>query len=243
MTESKKPFSQDTMKALSVITRFNDVIGNTNVLRSLYRESQKEWAKSVNANNGEHLIKSIHTAGFKTDAVQAYVSVLAKIFLSSQGANLSAWSKNSLAEEHALTAAVISRMGTKLYDTNDQLFTDVATKVLGFDLYLVEYVLASEGGDKAVDKLVAYVTSQFDDLVGAENAEIYFDELIEHLKHIDLIQDRDNLFSTALHLIVGYGETDGYAALLKAAQNVLGYVIGDRTGEQDKVFTFPPAKL
>ncbi|EJI5696442.1 hypothetical protein NFI00_000145 [Salmonella enterica] len=243
MTEVAKPLNQATLKALSVVTRFNDVIGNTNVLRSLYRESQKEWNKSVNVNNGEHLIKSIHTAGFKTDAIHAYVSVLVKIFMSSQGANLGAWTKNSLADEHVLTTASISRMGTKLYDNNDQLFTDFATRVIGFDKSLIDYVIATENGEKAVAVLVGYVASQFDDLVGADNAEIYYEELVEHLSHLDLIQDRDNLVGTAVNLVINHGQDDGYKALLAAAQTVLGYVIGDRTGENDKVFSFPPAQL
>lgn len=235
---------QDKLKALSIVTRFNDVIGNTNVLQSLHEQGYKEWLKCVNASNHEHLIKDIQSTGFKTDAITAYVSVLAKIFLNSQGANLSAWTKNSLSTEHALTEVVVRRMGTKLYTNHDELFMDVATRVLGFDNSLVEFVIKSlTDTEKHPELLVAYVASQFDDLVGVENVEIYFESLIEHLNHIGFRKERDEVFSKAVDLVVNGNEANGYKAVEDAIVSVLGYRVGDRSGKDDTVFTFPPAQL
>ena len=237
------PFSQSTLKALSVLTRFNDVIGNTNVLRALYHEGQKTWNKAMNADTQEHLIKDIHTTGFKTDSINLYVSVIVKIFMASQGANLSGWTKNSLEKENLFTMAAVSRMGAKLYSHHDELFSDVIVRLFGFDKTLVDYVIATDNDDKRVDLLVGYVASQFDDLLGLDNVEIYYDELIDHLKHVDLIKDRDELITRAIQMVASFGgPQDAYVALLKSAQTVIGYVIGDTEGKEDTVFTFGEAK-
>ena len=234
---------QEKLKSLSVLLRFNDVIGNTNVLQALYHTGKKEWMQSVNANTQEHLIKDIYSAGFKTDAVNHYVSVLAKVFLSSQGANLSAWTKNSMEQEHVLTAAVVSRMGTKQYTDHDGLFIDVATRLLGFDKTLVDYVISLDDPEaKRTDLLVGYVSSQYDDLIGIDNAEIYFDDLIQHLKHVDLVKDRNELIETAIKILNSTPDITPYNALLESVQTVIGYVVGPADAAKDKVFTFGAAQ-
>lgn len=242
MSEVSQFTVQDKLKALSVILRFNDVIGNTNVLRALHTTGLKTWKESVNSNTQAHLIEGIHTTGFKTDAINHYISVLVKVFMSSNGANLSGWTKNSLEAENTFTTVVANRMGAKLYNNHNDLFIDVVTRLLGFDKALSEYVVGLEEDTKRVDLLVGYVASQFDDLVGIDNAEIYYDLLIDHLGHVDLVKDRDDLITTAIKVLDQQPGVSGYDALLESAQTVIGYVIGDRTGEKDKVFTFGKAQ-
>lgn len=229
------PYTQEQLKAISVVSRFNDVIGNALVLKSLLSIGRKEWEGFVNEGTGAHLISKIQSTGFKTDAIHTYISKLVKVFMNSQGANLGAWTKDSLANEHSLTTAVVSRMSATLYKEHDELFIDVAVRLLGFDNALVQYAIS----DKPL-WMVGYVSSQFDDIPAAQTAELYYGKLVEHFPHLS-IADRDEVMTRAIFNITE-SNMDGYDAMLDAIQTVIGYAVGAEDKVKDKVFTFGAAQ-
>lgn len=142
---------------LTTILRFREVLGGLDILRALYTQSENEWERCKGADTGEHLIKGVHHSMVKTDAVRTYVSKLAKLYLDSWGAQPSCWTKQTLMSEDTITKGVIDRITNMDLQSNDQLFTLVATRVLGIDLALVTAVVAADDYLSVSKSLVNYL--------------------------------------------------------------------------------------
>lgn len=236
----KALLSQETLQALHTVTTFNQIVGNINILKSLYDLGQKEWEKTRNVGTGVHLIEGIATASHKSDAIGVYVSKLVKVFLNAHGATLSAWSKDTIASENTLTLATISRMGSIVIEDHDTLFSMVATRLMGYDKALVELAMTHDQNTKAyATHLIGYLGTMTGELETAERAGDYMYDLVDRLAQVNLSVDRDQICTLAIEQLMVDQNTSAYNALTRAADVVIennGPVV------TAKPFEFPPTQ-
>lgn len=206
---------QSKLKALSIVTRFNDIVGNSFILKNLYEYSETEWKRFESENGQSHLIKGVKSTSAKTDAVKIYISKLIALYMNSKGPNLSTWSKDTIAGENDITMAIINRIGTTLFESNVELFTIVATKLMGFDKALVELAIGSEDHIKDVQRLVVYLGTSFDDVEDAKAAEVYLDDVVFSLSQVDYKKYRTDICQGAIDSILHRTEypVTGYEAI------------------------------
>ncbi|MDH1421368.1 hypothetical protein [Pseudomonas aeruginosa] len=148
----------------TLVLHLREVKGGFNVLQVLWETAQKEWERSKNADTDIHFIKGVFTSTQKTDAVRIYVAKLAKLYMNTVGVLPGMWSKHTLTHEHVLTKATVDKICTMEVNSSEQLFELVATRVLGVDKTLVEYILTDE--DKPRDRariLINYLGYRVDE--------------------------------------------------------------------------------
>lgn len=240
----KALFSQETLQALHTITRFNEIIGNINILKSLYDLGEKEWEHTRNQQSGVHLIEGIATASHKSDAIGVYVSKLVKVFLNAHGATLSAWSKETIASENTLTVSTINRMGSIVINDHATLFSMVATRLLGYDKALVELAMTKETQSRAyVAHLIGFLATMNGELEKPEDAADYMYDLVDRLAKVNLPVDRDQICTLAIEQLTNDPFTSPYNALTRAADVVIannGPV--EPKAAEPVPFEFPPTQ-
>lgn len=217
---------QGKLKALSIVTRFNDIVGNSFILKNLYQYSATEWKRFESENGVSHLIKGVKSTSAKTDAIKVYISKLVALYMNSKGPNLATWSKETISGENDLTMAVINRIGTTLIESNEQLFEMVAVRLLGFDKALVELVYGHRSilpTDIDASQVVSYLATQYDDVEDGEKAKAYLDEVIFSLNKVDFVTERTVICQAAIDAIVNRTEfpVNGYEALSIGAKSVV----------------------
>ena len=204
--------SQDTLRALSIISRFNDIVGNLNVLRSYHKVSNTEWDNCRNISTNAHLIQGVKVTSYKTDAIRGYVSKLAKLFMNSQGVNIAAWTKDSLADDNVYTVALVNRIGTKVFENNTALFKDVVVKVLGYDALLVDAAL-TDNNQERVEKILGYLATQYVDIPFVDDAIDMMGGVTDVLKDVDLLKERNTICTSAIDMILNTDCDDAFKAL------------------------------
>lgn len=170
---------QQKLNYLTLVLRMREVLGSVNVLRALHDLSASEWERSRDDASDTHLIRRVHHSSTKTEAIRAYVSKIAKLYMNSIGTVTNAWTKETLASENTITQAVVNKITTQEIHTNDELFGLVAERVLGVDRQLVALSMT----DKAdYSKQAMLVVSYLSYLQGdVEDPKTIYRELIEEV--------------------------------------------------------------
>lgn len=212
---------------LSNVLRFRQMLGGVNILKALYAYSVKDWEKYINAETQEHFIRDELTSGQKTDAVNSYINKLVKLYLNSVGSQPSTWTKNTLTAENTLTKAVIGRLAVARYETNEDLFRAVVSRIIGVDLSLIDAVLAPADDFVAQAKtIVQYLYNIADLTVDVDGAadDTYSDLIIVLTGLLKYGHVNDELFS----VLVEEQDGDQFAELegLDLVEARLGYVVG-----------------
>ena len=164
---------------LSFILRLRSVLKGETLLKVLFEQSEKEWANSVDANTGRHLIQDVYVNRDKTDTVRVYIAKLIKLHLSSESTDLAAWNKDTLISENATNLAVSNRISAVQFKSNRDLFILVVTRLMGYDDSLVKFALSKDDNLRA-KLLVNYLSEQFNQTSGeTESCKLYIDQTVQ----------------------------------------------------------------
>lgn len=147
----------------SFVLRINEVVSTGRIIKSLYDISVIEWERSFNAETSEHLIKGVFTSPQKSDAVKVYITKVMQAHMNSLGGRLSAWTKETIGGENATNVAISNRIAATEFNSNEELFKLIATRLIGYDTSLIEFGITDESlVDERVSLLMEYVSGQFD---------------------------------------------------------------------------------
>lgn len=167
---------------LTTVLRLRQVVGGVVILKALHTLSETEWERSSNLDTGDHLIKGVFTSATKTDAVRAYVSKLAKLYMNSIGVLPGSWTKNTLTAENTLTKFVIDRVAVTEIGSNEELFRLVVGRILGADDELVEAAMVAEDDyTKKFKHIVNYLGWSEDEV---DSPEILYRDVIIKLTEL-----------------------------------------------------------
>lgn len=155
---------------VSFVLALRDVVGGINVLRSLLDVSKERWSKFTNADTGEHLIKGVAVSTVKTDAVYTYISYIIKTYMQSRGVRTTAWTKNTISGENFTNKAISNITAAHTFETHEELFKVIATRLIGFDDALVDMAVAADNYEVAKN-IAIYLGSRFDVIDTLEGAE------------------------------------------------------------------------
>lgn len=157
----KDTLSNAKLDQVSFVLALRDVIGGMQVLRSLLDVSKERWLRMTNAENGDHLIKGVAVSTVKSDAVQTYVSYIIKTYMQSRGVRTTAWTKNTIASDNFTNKAIVGITSGHTFETHEELFKVIATRLIGFDDALVDMAVATDNAVIA-KMLVVYLAGRFD---------------------------------------------------------------------------------
>lgn len=158
------------------ISRMREVVTGANVIKALFDVSEIEWNRSTDLDSGNHLIQNIFTSPQKTDAVKIYIARVINAHMISVGAHLTTWTKDTIASENATNVAIASRIAATEFKSNEELFTLICTRLMGYDDSLVRFALTPESGRRA-EILVDYLSGHFDlSLADSVSHEMYRDQ-------------------------------------------------------------------
>ncbi len=174
---------QQLLNNLRMVNQFNCLLGTGNIIKAIYNQSVKEWANSINAANQEHLIRDVQASGAKTDAIRVYVSKLVKMATNIQSYNGSAWTVDTLCSENAITIATIARIGSMTFADNKELFTVVATKLLGYDKDIVNFAISDDLNERTAF-LVDYLY-RLDGYLLSDRPSAIYEGLVDALSIVD----------------------------------------------------------
>lgn len=146
---------------LAFVSNVRDTVGSITVLQALLTTSKKEWDNSFHDGTNEHLIKGVLFDSKKTDAVRVYIAKLVAQYMRSQGIRTTAWTKATIAADHATNVAITNRITNIQFFAHTDLFKLVATRLMGFDDAVVDLALAASAKEKA-ELLVGYIATRFD---------------------------------------------------------------------------------
>jgi hypothetical protein len=166
----KDTLANAKLDQVSFVLALRDVVGGINVLRSLLDVSKERWSRFTNAENGDHLIKGVAVSTVKSDAIQTYVSYIIKTYMQSRGVRITAWTKNTIASDNFTNKAIVGITSGHTFETHEELFKVIATRLIGFDDALVDMAVSTDNGEIA--KLLAiYLASRFDLIDTLEGVE------------------------------------------------------------------------
>lgn len=154
---------------VSFVLALRDVVGGVQVLRSLLSVSKERWLRFTNLENGDHLIKGVAVSTVKSDAIQTYIAYIIKTYMQSRGVRTTAWTKNTIASENFTNKAIAGLTAAHTFETHEELFKVIATRLIGFDDALVAMAVATDHYEIA-KLMVIYMASRFD--LGDDVAEL-----------------------------------------------------------------------
>lgn len=160
------------------ISRMREVVSGAVIIQALHSTALEEWARSTDLDSGNHLIQGIFTSPQKSDAIRAYIARLMKVHMISLGGHLTAWTKDTVASDNATNVAISNRIAAIEFQTNEELFMLVATRLMGYDDSLIKFALAEDPIVKARG-LINYLSGQFDlSVEGSLSHELYLDQAL-----------------------------------------------------------------
>ena len=173
------------MNHLSFVSNFHDALGAGRVLDVMLDQSKIEWDKCFDANTGEHLIKGKFTSSQKSDAVRIYIAAIIGIYLRSSGVRVTSWTKATITSDNTTNVSISNRIAATEFQSHEELFKLVVTRLVGVDDALVDYVLALDNKAKALC-LVTSLASRFDLTDSAVTAKT------EYFGAIDYVEEKLN---------------------------------------------------
>lgn len=162
-----------------------------NVLLALYKLGNDEWERSYNELTSDHLIKGVSSSNTKTEVIRSYVGKLVKLHMNSLGNTGSAWTKDSIAEDHVSGMLNANKLATTIYKNHDSLFKDTVSRLLGYDPDVVMFSIKE--GNEAAFFLVKHLVCSLDlasvesrkllteDKPGDNNNEFYLEKFNKEL--------------------------------------------------------------
>lgn len=147
---------------LNLVNVTRNLVGNRNLIVSLYELSKAEWDRSFNEGTQEHFIKGVANANTKTDAVRNYVGKVVRLYLNTIGNTNNAWTKNSISNDHVFATLITNKLTTNVYQDNESLFIDLATRLLGYDPEVVKFAINHEDGGQSAFYLIKYLVCYLD---------------------------------------------------------------------------------
>jgi hypothetical protein len=176
--DDKTQAATQMLEQLSFVNVLRDTLGSAKVIAALRDTSNKEWDNCKDANTGDHLIKGIFQSTQKGDAVRIYIAKVMAQYMRSVGARANAWTKNTIAAENFTNTSISNRISAAEFQEADELFKIVATRLIGFDDGVIDFVVAKTPKAKA-EALVVYLASRFDLAESPEKAAEHYAGIID----------------------------------------------------------------
>ena len=129
---------------ISAVMRLRSAFHAINTVAALYSVSKDEWLKCTNPDDDTHYIKDYQIDGRKSDAVINYTMTIAGVYMKAVGVLPGTLSKETLASDNAVTVAIMRRLSGLPIANNQEMFTQVATRLLGIDGDLVKAGMTSD---------------------------------------------------------------------------------------------------
>lgn len=183
------------------IGHIGNAIGNANLVRAIFDESEKFWDRAINAETGGHVISGkISNDQVKRSAIADYALQVAFLFTESRHPVLSLHTKRAFALNAEMRAAALNSNTSKVYVTNDELFKMVMIDILCFDPHIVEMALAIDN-DIKVKQLVWFIGSLNGDIRTEEDYTFEHDDLYDLLKGYNVIENREGFVNECFQYI------------------------------------------
>lgn len=159
------PAISKRLNFISGVMRLRGAFHAVNTVAALHEASKQEWLRCINPDDDTNYITEFQLDGRKTDAVINYTTKLAAIYMNATGALPGTLSKETLASDNVITMAIIRRLTGIQIKNNEEMFTHVATRLLGIDSALVKAGMTTD--EVRYSLLVTYLV----DALGEEFTE------------------------------------------------------------------------
>ncbi len=184
---------------IAAVMRFRSAFHAVNSVVALYNLSKQEWLKCFDPDTETHFIQDLKAVGDgrKADAVVNYTMSLAGVYMKGVGALPGTLSKETLAADNAITVSIMRRMAGMEIKSNEEMFTHVATRLLGIDSALVKAGMTAD--EVRYTLLVHYLVN----LLGEE----FSDSSLQHLSsYIAKLGVEERLNDEFFSKMLSYGD-------------------------------------
>lgn len=172
---------------ISAIMRLRTAFHALNTVAALYDVSKKEWLRCISPDDDSHYIADYHQDGRKADAIINYTTTLAAVYMKASGALPGTLSKETLASDNAITVAIMRRMGGMEIKTNEEMFMQTATRLLGIDSGLVKAGITTD--EVRYSHLVTYLVAALGEEFSEDSMKVLSDYIIR-LGRSDNLNDK-----------------------------------------------------
>lgn len=159
--------TQNTNAVSSVVT-LKAASTQLQILEAIFTSLDNEFQKMKNPIAKTHAICTTGSNSIKTDAIKAYVAMIIKFHLNSNGSLMGVYTKESIAEfPNFLIEMFVNTLATRDFTTHEEVFKTAASTILGFDPMLIDAALASDEKTKA--RLVyKYIAARYETYFGIQ---------------------------------------------------------------------------
>lgn len=201
----KNMFKQSALlESVTFVTSFRDLIGTLSVVNVLYQTSLREWEGCFSSGTGDHLIKGVFQSKTKGDAIKTYVAKVVAQYMKSVGVRLNTWTKNTIAAENQTNMAIVNRIAATEFQSNEELFKLVVTRLIGFDDSIVDAVIAQTCKERA-KLIVGYLGAKFELFdEQTDYAETYQDAIDLVEKKLEEETFNNDYFEGSLRSVISY---------------------------------------
>lgn len=194
-----------------------NAIGNGNLIRSIFDESEKIWDRAIDLQSEGHMIaRKLGNDAGKLTAISDYALQVVQMFIESKHPNLSLFAKRAFTLSVDHRKAVISLLSHRQYDNNANLFKAVMTELVCFDPYLVDFaLLPAQDLETRAEALTWFLGSMTGDIVTPEDWSFTCEDTVLALTGYPYLEKREELVNACLnHIHTGYEDgTDFFDAL------------------------------
>lgn len=209
---------------ISGVMRLRTAFHAVNTVVALHEVSKTEWLRCVNPDDETHYIADYQVDGRKADAIIAYTTAIAAVYMKASGALPGTLSKDTLAADNAITVAIMRRLAGMQIKSNEEMFMHVATRLLGIDSALVKAGMTTD--EVRYSLLVTYLV----DALGEEFTEDATAALSVYIVKMGVTDQLNDDFFTSL-LAAGdkyYAEyPDSISDAIDVIDVLVGRVVGD----------------
>lgn len=177
--------------------RVGEIIGHANYLRAFCDDMKPTWDLAREVTSGDHLIENVvYNNNRKEQALMDYAMVFLDRFINAPDVSLSTHNQRSVQLSDETRKAILYRLASITFKTPEDLFRKLATELLGFDTYLVNFALCKP------EERPRMFTWAYESIVGNLRAESDWDalceDIVEALIGFDLFGQREEIVNAYL---------------------------------------------
>lgn len=209
---------------ISGVMRLRAAFHAVNTVVALHDISKTEWLRCVNPDDDTHYIADYQVDGRKADAIIAYTTAIAGVYMKASGTLPGTLSKDTLAADNAITVAIMRRLAGMQIKNNEEMFMHVATRLLGIDSALVKAGMTTD--EVRYSQLGAYLVAA----LGEEYTEDATAALGNYIASFGVTDRLNDTFFTRL-LTEGDQYYTEYPDSISDAIDVIGVLVDRIAGD------------